>query len=58
MSKTRDSVVSALTYPAFVLVVAVLVVAIIMGYAVPTFAAAPPSGLSQTAGTSAQGSSR
>lgn len=37
MSKTRDSVVSALTYPAFVLVVAVLVVAIIMGYAVPTF---------------------
>lgn len=37
MSKTRDSVVSALTYPAFVIVVAVIVVAIIMGYAVPTF---------------------
>lgn len=37
MSKTRDSVVSALTYPAFVLVVAVVVVAIIMGFAVPTF---------------------
>ena len=37
MSKTRDSVVSALTYPAFVIAVAVIVVAIIMGYAVPTF---------------------
>lgn len=37
MSKTHDSVVSALTYPAFVIVVAVFVVAIIMGYAVPTF---------------------
>ena len=37
MSKTRDSVVSALTYPAFVLVVAAVVVTIIMGYAVPTF---------------------
>jgi len=37
MNKTRESVVSALTYPAFVLVVAAVVVAIIMGYAVPTF---------------------
>lgn len=37
MSKTHDSVVSALTYPAFVIVVAVVVVGIIMGYAVPTF---------------------
>ena len=37
MSKTHDSVVSALTYPAFVLFVAGIVVAIIMGYAVPTF---------------------
>lgn len=37
MNKTRESVVSALTYPAFVIVVAVVVVAIIMGFAVPTF---------------------
>ena len=37
MNKTRESVVSALTYPAFVLVVAVIVVVIIMGFAVPTF---------------------
>ena len=37
MAKTRQSVTSALTYPAFVIVVAVIVVAIIMGYAVPTF---------------------
>lgn len=37
MSKTHESVVSALTYPSFVVVVAVVVVAIIMGYAVPTF---------------------
>ena len=37
MNKTRESVVSALTYPAFVLAVAAVVVAIIMGYAVPTF---------------------
>ena len=37
MSKTHDSVVGALTYPAFVIFVAVIVVAIIMGYAVPTF---------------------
>lgn len=37
MNKTRESVVSALTYPAFVLVVAAVVVVIIMGYAVPTF---------------------
>ena len=37
MNKTRESVVSALTYPAFVLVVAAVVVMIIMGYAVPTF---------------------
>ena len=37
MNKTRESVVSALTYPAFVVAVAIVVVAIIMGYAVPTF---------------------
>jgi len=37
MNKTRESVVSALTYPAFVIAVAVVVVAIIMGYAVPAF---------------------
>lgn len=37
MNKTRESVTSALTYPAFVIFVAVIVVAIIMGYAVPTF---------------------
>ena len=37
MSKTHDSVVGALTYPAFVIVVAIVVIAIIMGYAVPTF---------------------
>lgn len=37
MAKTRQSVTSALTYPTFVIVVAVIVVAIIMGYAVPTF---------------------
>lgn len=37
MNKTRESVVSALVYPAFVLGVAAVVIAIIMGYAVPTF---------------------
>ena len=37
MGKTHDSVVGALTYPAFVLVVAVIVVGIIMAYAVPAF---------------------
>ena len=37
MNKTRESVVSALTYPSFVIFVAVIVVGIIMGYAVPTF---------------------
>lgn len=37
MNKTRESVVSALTYPAFVSFVAVIVVSVIMGYAVPTF---------------------
>ena len=37
MNKTRESVVSALTYPAFVIAVAAVVVVIIMGYAVPTF---------------------
>ena len=37
MGKTRDSVVSALTYPTFVIIVAVIVVGIIMTYAVPTF---------------------
>lgn len=37
MNKTRESLVSALTYPAFVIFVAVIVVGIIMIYAVPTF---------------------
>ena len=37
MNKTHDSVVSALTYPALVIVVAVVVVGIIMTYAVPAF---------------------
>ncbi len=37
MNKTHESVVSALTYPAFVILVAAVVVAIIMLYAVPTF---------------------
>ncbi len=37
MNKTHESVSSALTYPAFVMVVAAIVVAIIMGYAVPMF---------------------
>ncbi len=37
MNKTHESLVSALTYPAFVIFVAVIVVGIIMGYAVPTF---------------------
>lgn len=37
MSKTRDSVTGALAYPAFMLVVAVIVIGIIMVYAVPTF---------------------
>ena len=37
MNKTHESVVSALTYPMFVIGVAVVVVAIIMLYAVPTF---------------------
>ena len=37
MSKTHDSVLSALMYPAFLMVVAVAVIAIIMIYAVPTF---------------------
>lgn len=37
MNKTHESVVSALTYPAFVMVVAAVVIIIIMGYAVPTF---------------------
>lgn len=37
MNKTRESVVGALIYPAFVIFVAVIVVAIIMGYAVPAF---------------------
>lgn len=37
MNKTRESVVSALTYPAFVIVVAVAVIGIIMTFAVPTF---------------------
>ena len=37
MSKTHDSVVGALTYPAFLMAVAVVVIGIIMVYAVPTF---------------------
>lgn len=37
MNKTRSSVMSALTYPIFVIFVAVIVVGIIMVYAVPTF---------------------
>ena len=36
-AKTRARAVSALTYPAFVAAVAVVVVSIIMGYAVPAF---------------------
>ena len=38
MTKTRAKAVSALVYPAFLSVVAVIVVVIIMAYAVPTFA--------------------
>lgn len=37
LNKTRESVLSALTYPSFVMLVAVVVIGIIMGYAVPTF---------------------
>lgn len=37
MNKTRQSVISALTYPAIVIFVAVIVVGIIMTYAVPAF---------------------
>lgn len=37
MNKTRQSLVSALTYPIFIIFVAVIVVGIIMVYAVPTF---------------------
>jgi len=37
MNKTRESAAGALTYPAFVIAVAVVVVGIIMGYAVPAF---------------------
>ena len=37
MNKTRQSVANALTYPAFVIAVAVVVIAIIMGYAIPAF---------------------
>lgn len=36
-AKTNAKAVSALTYPAFVIVVAVIVMAVIMGYAVPAF---------------------
>lgn len=36
-SKTRAKAISAMTYPAFVMVVAVIVIAIIMGYAIPAF---------------------
>ena len=38
MTKTRAKATSALIYPAFLMVVAVLVITIIMAYAVPTFA--------------------
>lgn len=37
-SKIRSKVISALTYPAFVMVVAVIVIIVIMVFAVPTFA--------------------
>ena len=37
MNKTRESLVSALTYPAFVIFVAIVVIGVIMGYAVPAF---------------------
>lgn len=37
MNKTHESVVSALTYPMFVIIVAAVVVTVIMLYAVPTF---------------------
>lgn len=37
MNKAHESLVSALTYPAFVLVVAAVVIVIIMAYAVPMF---------------------
>jgi type IV pilus assembly protein PilC len=37
MNKTREHVASALTYPTFVGFVAVIVVSVIMGYAVPSF---------------------
>lgn len=37
MNKTHESLMSALTYPAFVLVVAAVVIVIIMAYAVPMF---------------------
>lgn len=40
MTKTRAKAVSALIYPAFLMVVAALVIIIIMTYAVPTFAEA------------------
>ena len=40
MAKTRSKTASALMYPAFVLVVAVIVVIIIMAYAVPTLTSA------------------
>lgn len=36
-AKTNAKAVSALTYPAFVIVVAIIVMAVIMGYAVPAF---------------------
>lgn len=38
MTKTRAKATSAMIYPAFVLVVAAIVITIIMAYAVPTFA--------------------
>lgn len=37
MNRTRQSLVSALTYPIFIIFVAVIVIGIIMVYAVPTF---------------------
>lgn len=40
ISKTRSSLASALTSPAFVVLVAIAVIAVIMGFAVPTFTSA------------------
>ena len=37
MNKTRESLLGALTYPAFVLVVAAVVIAVVMAFVIPTF---------------------